>query len=208
MSSLLVKNDRTLLERELGKLVTEFGVETVQEALKRVSRRPAGRPKIDDWSKLTQFLDDDASRLRGETDAKRRSNRSIAKELAATFDNHSYEATFARIMLKLGKHRDHYATVFAAFYAAAYDPWTEYLKFIDTLSEGKRSRTYWTDKKQRAQHVIERFTCRFGEPPIDRSFAEIEHSVDVLERQSGFGLRHFIQQAGVISNDHQRGVRK
>lgn len=203
-----MKNEISHLELGLEKFIVKFGIGRVEDAFKRVKKRPAGRPKIDDWKVLAKFLEEDASRLRGRTDAKRRSNKSIARELAETSDNHSYDATFARIMLKLGKHRDHYAMVFAAFYAEAYDPWTEYLKLIDTLSEGERSRAYWTNKKQKAQYDIERYTIRFGKPPIDRSFAEIERSVEVLEKQSGFGLRHFIQHAGVISNDHQRGVRK
>ncbi len=190
----MAKRDGSI-DKAFAELVEEYGLDAVKEASSRLPKNKAGRPKTNDWLDLFPVLQEDANGLLGKAAAKR-SNRSVAKGMAVRGGNHSIEATERRIMRKLGKDRQHYAKVVAAVDAAISEPWADYLKLLEGLAKGPRSKAFWTSRTEQAREIIDRFSGQFGGPSKHTTFVEVRARLEASPKPARLGLTGLLRPRG------------
>jgi hypothetical protein len=182
------------LEATLKQLRDKYGPEAFKQAYENLTRGKTGRPKVNNWDDLIPLLQPDIDQILGKLAGEPRSNNNIAKEIAASKANHSFESAHRRVMAELANHRIEYVKVIAAVSAATDAPWEQYIAQLARLSSGPRHTATWTTILLKANSVVAEFTREHGPPSIETTYAEILAHVQTSRRPrtAGFGLKGII----------------
>lgn len=180
------------LEIQLAELVALHGREPVIKKLRSMTAKRVGRPRVLDWEVLWDVLEEDAADIiRGRDPLLRRTNTSIAKQLARTNPMQSPDSTIRRVQKKLSTSRLHYAKVLATISAASEGPYQRHIDLLEQLSSGGKAAATWTKALEDAKSAIARYVQKHGNLPAQTPMAAILAEVGLTtpaRRMGGFGV--------------------
>lgn len=168
------------LDGDLQRLIRIHGADVVKDAVKRLTKKRAGRPQVLDLNLLREWFEQDGDDLLdGLNPFLRRRNYAMAKFVADMEKPHNRAAAHRRMMGKLAKRRKLIAHIMAWERAEKIRPFGDYFRACDILAgfDPKwQEITKWSADNLRAK--IERYKARYGEldptltiPQIDEALA-------------------------------------
>ena len=161
------------LEQEIRRLIAAHGADAVKREIKAATKPRRGRTPEKDWPLLhPYFLADARDWLERRDPFALRSQKSIAREVAANNPGHSSDSTMRRIERKLASRRKRFMLYHAHDLSRREYPFAEYLRVSEELA--KLYGDTWRRLLELDREILARYREVYGEPDPSMTWAELE----------------------------------
>lgn len=168
------------VDDDIQRAIWRYGLDAVQDAVKRKSKKKRGRKAEPDWPELSKVFKVDARRLlEGGDPFAERTNYSIATEYAERFPGHNRAATHRRILKKLAAKRVLFTLINAHSMSEKECPYSAHLAVLVRL-EREAPDWGWAKRLAFAEQSVRDYKAKHGEPDEGLTMEEIEQGARAL----------------------------
>ena len=170
---------------DLQRAIARYGADEVKKALRALTKRRAGRKRINDLEELRPIFERDARAwLKGGDPFTGQSNYAIARDQAVGLEGHPRAAAIDRVERKLGADpfgREWFTFVVALQISYSEFSYSHHLAALAALAEIDPDWT-WSAQLQDAAQLIVQYEVRTGAPPPNsHTMKQIEDETPPLE---------------------------
>lgn len=175
LNALLNVIPQPTLEQEVRRLIAVHGAEAVKAEITAATKPRRGRKPEKDWLLLRPYIEADARDwLEGRDPFVLRSQKSIAREVAAKHKGQSFDSTMRRIERKLAEKRERMMLYTAEAMSRREYPYPAHFKVLEELAKSGEMDGLWQRWLEQDRAIVARYREVYGEPDPAMTWEELE----------------------------------